>query len=172
MHKWCRALLGCLLVILASCGGDPPSSPCPSATEVDVPTRDGVPTDGLQSLTTDQKERAWSEARATPWTTAIFEHATDRAGFAPIGSTTALIGIAVTVFFEGPVTLPACLPSLSGGAEVDPPGARKITTDTRSLTVPAATVFVIDGRAQWMLGVPEPVVEEFVKLSEPWDPTR
>ena len=170
VRAWRSSVVLCLSALLAGCSEDTASSRCPSATEVDVQSGEGVPHALGEPLTLEQKETAWREARSPPWSNEIFAHATTRASFVPIASPSVLTGIAVTVFFDQPVSLPACLPMLSGRGEEDP-RPRKITTDTPSRTAPAVTLFVIDGRAQWIALVPQPIADhELATTSEPWDP--
>jgi hypothetical protein len=129
-----------------------------------------TPNAGALSLTNEQKQLAWSQASATPWASTIFAHPSQRASFVPIGDGSALQGVAVTVFFDEAVSLPAGLPMLSAAGEAaSSSGTRKITTNTPSTTGSAVTLYVIGGTALWMTVVPQPIADhDLATVSEPW----
>ena len=170
-----RAILGALFVIVSCLVAGEVLFACSSSSG----THRGGPGQHAEAqprtpaivLTREQKESAWRDAESTPWTSPIFARATDRAGFVPISTGQDLHGIAVTIFFDGPVSLPAGLPMLAGGAERgnSQQASQAITTETNALVASAVIVFVIDGSARWMTTIPEPLLSDArANESEEW----
>ncbi|MEO8696521.1 MAG: hypothetical protein ABI658_23620 [Acidimicrobiales bacterium] len=79
--------------------------------------------------------------------------------------------MAVTVFFAGPVELPAGLPTLAGGAEQGKSRdvSEAVITRTSPLVASAAIVFVVDGGARYMTTIPDQLLDQMRAIqSEKW----